>query len=404
MTMMNRRLLLPFLAAATAACESPSEPTAAPADSKDTLNATPDKTLVVVFQRFAADWINMLIPAGDPNYATLRPNIHIDSPLPLHSFYGLHPALAPLQPLYDAGSLGFVTATGWIPTDSRDRSHFFAQTIAESGARSGTRDGWLGRVMQRDPVEAGLWAALAAERSVPISLQGYPEAIALADIATYTHGSVMAGQATALMEELAATAGAPGSTVLRLARSMRDIEANPPPASDASYPATTLGNGLKVAAQAIKAGLGPRVVTVTSDDDWDTHVNQLSRHEASLPNFAGALRAFHDDLGSAMSKVTLATMTEFGRKARENLSGTDHGTASSMLVMGGGVRGGQIYGQWPGLTASDLYQGEDLEPTTDFRSVLGEILGHHLGADPAALEQIFPGGYAQPTHWRGFMS
>lgn len=402
---MNRRLLLPFLAAATAACESQNEPAASSTATKiSPTGADPTRTLVVVFQRFAADWINLLIPAGDPDYAGLRPNIRIDNPLPLHSFYGLHPALAPLQSLYDGGTLGFVTATGWIPQDSRDRSHFFAQTIAESGARAGTRDGWLGRVMQRDPVEAGLWSALAAERSVPVSLQGYPEAIALADFATYTHGSVMADQATALMETVAASAGSPGDTVLRLARSMRDIEANPPPASEASYPATTLGNGLKVAAQAIKAGFAPRVVTVTSDDDWDTHVNQLSRHEASLPNFAGALRAFHDDLGPAMDRVTLVTMTEFGRKARENLSGTDHGTASSMLVMGGGVQGGQVYGQWPGLSAADLYQGEDLEPTTDFRSVLGEILGHHLGADAAALEQIFPGGYAQPAHWRGFMA
>ena len=184
---------------------------------------------------------------------------------------------------------------------------------------------------------------------------------------------------------------------------MRELKRTPPPAPTASYPNTTLGNGLKVAAQAIRGGFAPRVVTVTSDDDWDTHVNQISRHAASLPNFAGAIAAFHDDLGALLQNVTLVTMTEFGRKAKENLSGTDHGTASSMLVMGGAVAGGKVYGRWPGLAADKLFQGEDLEPTTDFRSVLGEILARRMGVSAQGLAEVFPGGYAAAEHWRGFM-
>lgn len=226
-----------------------------------------------------------------------------------------------------------------------------------------------------------------------ISLQGYSDAIALTGFASYTHGSVMAAQATATLERFGQIAGDPGNTVRRLASSMREIEASPPPLSDVLYPATSLGNGLRIAAQAIPGGLAPRVATVSSNDDWDTHVHQLRRHEAALPAFAAAIRAFYDDLAGMRDTVTLVTMTEFGRKAQDNVSGTDHGTALSMLVMGGRAAGGQIYGQWPGMHDSALYQGEDLEPATDFRSVLGEILGQHLGASDATLDAIIPGGF-----------
>jgi len=407
--MISRRLLLPFVAAGSACSRSQPAATTVALASAAALAATTARaddvpsTLVVVFQRFAADWINLLVPAGDPAYAGLRPNLKITNPLPLDGYFGLHPKLTDLKTLYDSGDLGFVTATGWIPTDSRDRSHFYAQTLAESGARSGVSDGWLGRVMQRDAYNDGLFAALAAESSVPVSLQGFGNSIALRNFADYNHGSVMGDDATALIEALAESAGEPGTTVLQLARSMRALVATPPPASTVTYPTTNLGNGLMVAAQAIRGGLAPRVITVTSDDDWDTHVTQAQRHDTSLPQFAAALKAFHDDLGPLMDQVTLVTMTEFGRKARENFGGTDHGTGSSMLVMGKRVIGGRVHGQWPGLHASALYQGEDLEPTTDFRSVLGEILVRHLGAPEASLEQIFPGGYAAPERWRQFM-
>lgn len=409
MSMLTRRMLLPLLSAGAAstlaACGGVPggiEKTAALPDVKTDPEATAKGTVVVVFQRFAADWLNLLVPAGDANYGPLRPQIAINNPLPLDSFFGLHPAMQPLLPIWEAGDLGFVAATGWIPTDSRDRSHFYAQTLAESGARSGVADGWLSRAMHRDSAD-NIFAALAAESAIPNSLQGYAGAIALRDFGSFNHGSVMGDAATALVESLATTAGDPGATVKRLAQGIRAIEADPPTPSTAAYPGTNLGQGLKVAAEAIKNGLAPRVITVTSDDDWDTHVSQVSRHNASVPNFAKAIATFYEDMGDLMENVTLVTMTEFGRKARENFGGTDHGTASSMLVMGKKVAGKKVYGQWPGLNDSALYQGEDLEPATDYRSVLSEILNKQMGLSQAAVDAVFPGGYSSASLWRNFM-
>ncbi len=392
--MHSRRALLGLLA--TGASLSQAAPAAAA--------GAPTRTLVVVFQRFAADWINMLVPYGDPDYAKLRPNLKVTNPLRLDGFFGLHPSLSALKPLWDNGRLGFVTATGWIPLDARDRSHFFAQSIAEAGARSGVNAGWLGRVMQRDDGADGIWAALAAENAIPASFQGHPGTIAVRKFADYTHGSVMGDDATTLVETLAEFAGDPGLQTRQLASSMQELRSNPPPTSGIAYPATSLGEGLQTAAQAIRGGLAPRFISVTSDDDWDTHVAQASRHATSLPKFAGALKAFADDLGPLLDQVTLVTMTEFGRKARENLGGTDHGTASSMLVMGGGVIGGRVHGRWPGLAADKLFEGEDLEPTTDFRSVLSELLAQRMGMSETLLEEVFPGGYAGAANWRGFVS
>lgn len=392
--MPSRRALLGLLAAGASLSQT------APAAAA----GAPTRTLVVVFQRFAADWINMLVPYGDPDYAKLRPNLKVTSPVALDGYFGLNPGLSTLKPLWDSGKLGFVTATGWIPREARDRSHFFAQSIAEAGARSGVYEGWLGRVMQRESGAPGTWAALAAENSIPASFQGYPGTIAVRDFAAYTHGSVMGDDATTLVETLAEFAGDPGLQTRKLASSMQELKSNPPPKSAITYPATSLGQGLQTAAQAIRGGLAPRFISVTSDDDWDTHVSQANRHATSLPKFAGALKAFADDLGPLLDQVTLVTMTEFGRKAKENLGGTDHGTASSMLVMGGGVIGGRVHGRWPGLAADKLFDGEDLEPTTDFRSVLSELLARRMGVNEALLEEIFPGGYAGSANWRGFVS
>ncbi|MDM4769717.1 DUF1501 domain-containing protein [Solimonas sp. SE-A11] len=391
-------------AAAPATTAAPAAAPAAAARSTVASKSVNDHTLVVVFQRFAADWINMLVPYGDPDYAVLRPNLKVTNPVVLDSFFGLNPGLNALKPIYDAGRLGFVTATGWIPLDSRDRSHFYAQTLAEAGARAGVTGGWLGRTMLRTPATDNIWSAIAAENSIPASLQGYPGAIAVRDFADLDHGSTMGIAVTALIEAVAELAGPPGDTTRNLAQGMRALTETPPPAPTVTYPNTALGGGLRVAAQAIRAGMSPRVVTVNSEDDWDTHVTQASRHAVSLPNFANALVAFHNDLGNLMDKVTVVTMTEFGRKARENFGGTDHGTASSMLVMGGGVIGGRVHGQWPGLSPQALFQNEDLEPTTDFRAVLGEILAKRLGVSLADLEQVFPGGYAGQGNWRNFLA
>lgn len=390
--MASRRLLLPFLAAGAAALAV-----------QRVQAATTGKTLVLVFQRYAPDWINLLVPAGDPAYATLRPKLAIRNPLMLDDYFGLHPSLASLQPLFSAGDLAFVTATGWLDTAARDRSHLKAQLLAELGTPAQASSGWAARYLHAETKPVALWTALAAGRSIPSSLQGYPEALALSDFSDLEQTAAAGDTATQLALQLAGLAGVAGSTALRLAQMQQSVAGLDLPSS-ASYPDTELGRGLKLASQAIRAGLAPRLIAVNSSDDWDTHVKQSNRHQKALPGFAAALRSFHDELGSQMQDVLLVTMSEFGRKARESLGGTDHGTGSSMLLMGGGVRGGRVYGQWPGLQSEALYEGEDLMPTTDFRAVLGEILARHMSLDTALIETVFPGGYAGTEYWRGFLS
>lgn len=361
-------------------------------------------TLVVVFQRFAADWLNLLVPAGDPAYGPARPNLAVNTPIPLDSFFGLHPQLAPLKPAYDAGDLAFIAATGWISPELIDRSHFYAQQIMEAGSAPASDGGWLTRFVQQDAAfPSGLWSALAAERSVPNSLQGTSHAIAVADFNRYQHFSVMGDAATNAARDLGVLAEENGQTLVTLCDSLVDAKQNGYGApTDATYPATRLGGGLQVAAQAIKRGLAPRVITVTSDDDWDTHVNQAARHERSLPSFAQALASFYDDLGDHLNDVTVVTMTEFGRRVRESAGGTDHGTGSSMMVMSRRIAGAQVYGTWPGLASDQLWRGQDLRPTTDYRTVLSEILSQHMGLADTSLEGVFQSPLVAREHWLSF--
>lgn len=364
-------------------------------------------TLVVVFQRFAPDWVNMLVPAGDPAYGPARPTLAVKNPLVLDRFFGLNPLLSPLKTIYDEGDLAFVAATGWVDTPLYDRSHFYAQQIAESGAASGVAGGWLARFLAADRYsDAGLWRALAVEKAMPTSLQGSAAAMVVPNFSAYDHNSAMGDAATAAARELARISTPSGQTLLRLCDSIHQVGANAygaiPPDNGAAYPDSALGQGLLTAAQAIKGNLYPRVITVTSDDDWDTHVNQATRHSKSLPNFADALAAFYTDLGTRMEDVTLLTMCEFGRRAMESAGGTDHGTGSAMLVMSRRIAGAQVYGRWPGMQKDQLWRGDDILPTTDFKSVLSEVLVKHMGLDERTLSRVFPSMYAKRKYWLNF--
>ena len=372
------------------------------------------RVLVVVFMRGAVDGLNVVVPHGDAEYYAARPAIAVARPggssvrpgaseaaLDLDGHFGFHPRLAPLKPLFDARELAVVHAVG---SPDATRSHFDAQDYMESatpGVKS-TPDGWLNRYLQLGHAAAptALRAVAVAPRA-PRSLQGAASALVLEDIASFHFGprGGRSPQAEAYAAEVERMYGATRDAVLAASaremfeaiRELDRVEAVAAPRA-AEYPRGPLGKSLGEVATLIKADVGLEIAFVEVGG-WDHHVNEGGvdgRLARSLDPFASALAAFRKDLGSRMEDVLLLTMSEFGRAVRENGNrGTDHGHGNVMLALGSGVRGGKVYGAWPGLRPSSLFEGRDLAVTSDFRDVLAEALVRHLGcADPVA---VFPG-------------
>src|SRR5579863_5530079 len=368
------------------------------------------RRLVVVFQRGAADGLNVVVPYQEKNYYAMRPNIAIpqNQVLDLDGFFGLHPSLASFKPLYDQGHLAVVHAAGSPDTT---RSHFDAQDYMESGTPGvkSTQDGWLNRALQAEDLRhrcAGTceartaFRALALGPDVPRTLAGKIPAIALNNV----NGFAVAGRgpapspAASAFEAMYADSGdrilhPAGGETFDAVKMLR--AANPAqyaPAANANYPNSEFGNSMKQIAQLLKADLGVEAA-FTDVSGWDTHQNQGSVNGQlanRLTEFSASIAAFWRDMGDDTGDVTLVTMSEFGRTARENgTGGTDHGHANAMFVLGGSVKGGKVYGRWPGLENEQLNQGRDLALTTDFRAVLGEVVNHTLGAEN--MDLIFPG-------------
>lgn len=379
------------------------------------------KQLVVLFQRGAADGLNIVVPFGESNYYRMRPTIAIPEPrrggadaaVDLDGFFGLHPSLAPLEPLFHKNQLAIVHAAG---SPDPTRSHFDAQDFMESGTPGlkSTEDGWLNRALEAVPEEgASPFRAVAMGPNLPRTLQGAAPAIALPDLRQFkvmvqapgmsqvVEGGFEAMYAQTVDKALQGT-GAETFEAIDLLR-----KADPEryqPENGAQYPTSRLGRSLQEIGQLLKAGIGVEVLFVDCGG-WDNHVNeggvqgQLSN---LLRDLGQGLAAFHQDLGDRMENIIFVTMSEFGRTARENGNrGTDHGHANCMLVMGGDVRGGQVYGRWPGLNDHQLNEGRDLMLTTDFRSVLGEILTKHIGV--ADLKPVFPGFDTNPRKFPGLI-
>ncbi|UCG71307.1 MAG: DUF1501 domain-containing protein [Chromatiales bacterium] len=354
--------------------------------------------LVCVFQRGAADGMNSIIPYGDGDYYNLRPDIGILPPnqggaLDLDGFFGLHPAAAELLPPYQMGRLAAVHATG-VPHNTR--SHFDAQALVESGAADkqylGT--GWIGRHLAATESPSDRpFRAVAISGAVPMSLVGADDPLAVDSLEDFGIGDVGGTSYQDTLDTLY-TGDLPFSGVAQAAlTAMDELAASDPtqypPENGADYPQSQLGSGLLQAAQLIKADLGVEVVCVDVSG-WDHHENLPTVMPGSLADLAAALNAFHTDLGATMDHVTLAVMTEFGRRAAENGSnGTDHGTGGCAWLLGGGVIGAQVAGTWPGLDAGSLFQGEDLAITTDLRDVLVQLLERRLYSQNAAT--LFPG-------------
>jgi len=360
------------------------------------------KRLVVVFQRGAADGLNIVVPHAERAYYALRPSINIprQQVIDLNGFFGLHPSLAPLKPLWDDKHLAIVHATG-SPDESR--SHFDAQDYMESGTPGikSTTDGWLNRSVQSGHAGNDTpFRAVALGTSLPRILAGKAPAVAVSNVNDFgiAHGNSAASPVSNTFEAMYAESvdsvlHGTGRETFDAVKMLKSADpAKYIPAAGANYPKGRFGDAMRQTAQLIKANLGVQVA-FTDIGGWDHHVNegavdgQLSN---VLRDFAQAIAAFWTDLGTIAEDTVFITMSEFGRTARENGNrGTDHGHANAMFVLGGPVRGGHVYGRWPGLDPSQLHDGRDLALTTDFRTVVGESVARHLGNHDLAV--VFPG-------------
>ena len=365
-----------------------------------------NKRLVVIFQRGAADGLNIVVPHGEQGYYAMRPSINIprNSVIDLDGFFGLHPAMSPLQALWDQRHLAIVHAVG---SPDPTRSHFDAQDFMESGTPGlkATEDGWLNRALHSAfaAAEKSAFRAVALGPSLPRILTGGEPAIAVNNINDFGVGGRNSSSVANTFEAMYANSvdavlHGTGNETFEAVKMLKS--ANPAkyaPAPGANYPRGRFGESLKELAQLIKANLGVQVA-FADIGGWDHHVNEGST-QGQLANvlreFSQSLGAFWIDLGDLAEDTVVITMSEFGRTARENGNrGTDHGHANVMFVMGGPVKGGKVYGRWPGLDQSQLYEGRDLAVTTDFRRVIGEAVYQHLGNKN--LDRVFPTFPNQP--------
>ena len=362
-----------------------------------------NRRLVVIFQRGAADGLNIVVPHGERQYYAMRPSINIpkDSLIDLDGFFGLHPSLSPFLPLWQDRHLAIVHAAG---SPDPTRSHFDAQDFMETGTPGVkiTEDGWLNRSLANLPIagSASPFRAISLGPSLPRILSGLEPAVAMNNINDFSVGGrnqkpSLAATAFEAMYDHSSDAVLHGTgqetfDAVKMLRSADPGKYTPRPGAD--YPKNRFGDSLRQLAQLIKANLGVQVA-FADIGGWDHHVNEGAA-EGQLANvlrdFSQSLAAFWVDLGDLGEDTVVVTMSEFRRTARENGNrGTDHGHANVMFVLGGPVKGGKVYGRWPGLDQSQLYEGRDLALTTDFRQVIGEGIARHMGNQK--LASVFPG-------------
>ena len=386
------------------------------------------KRLIAIFQRGAVDGLNMIVPFGDKEYYRARPSIAIQEPgsagrpgraggqgsdtaLDLDGFFGFHPRLQPLKPFWDSRQLAIVNACG---SPDNTRSHFDAQDYMESatpGVKS-TADGWLNRYLQARRMEDQTpFRAVALAQQLPRALQGTAPALAINQLEQFGIRGGQSGDriAASFESQFAAAAdrvlnstGQEAFDAIKMLKGTNPASYRPAPAAE--YPRTAFGQALRQIAQLSKADVGLEVA-FADVGGWDTHVNQGAAQgqlATRLDDFARGLAARVTDLGDRMEDTVVLTMSEFGRAVRENGNrGTDHGHGNAMIAIGGGIRGGRVYGKWPGLEAGQRHEGRDLAITTDFRDVFGEMVVRHLGvADPTP---IFPGYTISPSKFPGLL-
>ncbi|MGO4362978.1 DUF1501 domain-containing protein [Terrabacter sp. RAF57] len=357
-------------------------------------------TIVILSLRGGFDGLSAVAPVGDPAYFAARPTIAIPASraIRLDSMFGLHPALAPLKPIWDAGGLAAVHAVGQVnPT----RSHFDAMATMENAAPGSTlRTGWLDRMIGLSGPVSTFASAAVGTSTTPQSMIGPNPEVAIRTVDTFSLlGADTATEQTrwttalnALYAGAPAALAAPAKATLGALSTMSPLKAaGYTPANGAAYPKGAVGDALRDLARLIKARIGLRAATIDLGN-WDMHSGLGSSDSGwmfrQLTELGQALAAFNQDLGAQMSDVTLVTLSEFGRRVAENGSGgLDHGHGNVSLVMGGGLRGGKVYGRWPGLSEANLNNG-DLAGATDYRTILAEALEQRA---QLASATVFPG-------------
>jgi uncharacterized protein (DUF1501 family) len=379
------------------------------------------KTLVAIFMRGAADGLNIVAPFGDPRYRELRPNLGLQPPVPkddtqnngpfgplidLDGKFGLHAGLRSFKELWDKKQLAIVEATG---SPDPSRSHFDAQDYMESGTPGKTGNGWLNRALGSPDSGATPLRAIALANRVPRTLRGEYAAVALGNVQDFNISDQERLSILRNMYSLTpdATMRRTGQDAFEAMKMLQPIARQQPPNGPRQAVPVTggarsvannrpsynaggqLGRNLQELARLIKTDVGVEAAFAEADG-WDHHQNENNQLPNLLNQFSNAIAAFCQDLGDRMEDVVIVTMSEFGRTAEENgTGGTDHGHGSLMMVLGGAVQGGKIYGEWPGLEREQLFEGRDLAVTTDFRTVLSELVRGHLGRND--LTTVFPG-------------
>lgn len=379
----------------------------------------PGDVLVCLFLRGGMDSLHVVPPHGDANYYRHRPTLALARPddsragkaaraLDLDGRFGLHPNMAPALDLFRAGELAIIHACG---TPDSTRSHFEAMATMEGGVDDGSTasSGWLGRHLASAPRRSrSPLRAVALGEIVPDSLRGGLGAVAVDSLAEFRlkapdrWAAAFGGSLAALYAGGEDEVRSAGRETLALLKSVAQLDpAGYRPAGGARYPEGDFGDHLRQVAQLVKADLGLEVACLDLGG-WDSHVAQPTLLDGLTRDLARGLLALRVDLGHQFRRVTVVAMSEFGRRAYENSGlGTDHGRATCLFVAGGGIRGGRVYGRWPGLAQEQLEGPGDLRVTTDYRDVLGEVVRERL-RNPA-LMQVFPGhevrslGIAQPA-------
>lgn len=373
----------------------------------------PRDVLVSIFFRGGMDGLNVVVPYAEDAYYRRRPSLAIPRPndarakqtdraIALDGFFGLNPKLLPLVPLFQSKQLAFVHAVG---SHDPSHSHFESMEAMERGLdRAGqAADGWLTRHMLATParLETPL-RAVALGGTLPASLSGATSALAMESVDEFridldpTKEAEFRQKLARLYGEgrdVLTTAGRETLEVLGTLNRLSPKDYRP--SNGAAYPSSDLGQALQQVAFLIRADVGLEVA-VLDKGGWDTHVAQGSTTgwlAGQLDDVARCLAAFAQDMGADLNHVTLVAQTEFGRRVYENDGeGTDHGHGSVMTLLGGGVKGGKVYGVWPGLEDSQIEGPGDLAVTTDYRAVLGEVLANRMGNPDVG--SVFEGSFA----------